>query len=286
MVYGLGNNMSYLSALLNSHDNPFALMGIINVTPDSFYDGGRYTTAEMAVKHAGELRDQGAAILDIGGASSRPGAEEVEPREEESRVMPVVNAVAGTFSGPVSIDTTWSSVAEAALDAGAEWVNDISAGRFDPKMVSLVARRRCKIILMHSRKTPRTMQQAPQYDDVVAEVAQELLDTVEIFQKGGVSREQILLDPGIGFGKTVEHNLELIRGLDTIVALGYPVVIGTSRKSFVGAVTGRDVDDRLYGTLGSVAAAWQKGVTIFRVHDVEATADFLKVVTAINGKRD
>jgi dihydropteroate synthase len=260
-------------------------MGIINVTPDSFYDGGRYHTVELAVKHAGELHDQGAVIIDIGGASSRPGADEVDPLEEARRVLPVIHAVAGNFSGPVSIDTTWSAVAEEALDAGASWVNDISAGRFDPGMIPLVARRRCKIILMHSRHTPKTMQLAPRYGDVVAEVTQELLDAAASFQKGGVSREQILLDPGIGFGKTVEHNLELIRRIDVIVSTGYPVVIGTSRKSFIGAVTGRDVDKRLYGTLGSVAVAWQKGVAIFRVHDVAATNDFLKVVTAINRTR-
>ncbi|MBN1577814.1 MAG: dihydropteroate synthase [Chitinispirillaceae bacterium] len=254
-------------------------MGIVNVTPDSFYDGGRYHTVDAAIAHARMLQDEGADIIDIGGASSRPGAGVVAPEEEAGRVLPVIEAVAGFFRGPVSVDTAWSAVARAALDAGAQWINDISAGRFDAGMIPLVARARCKIIVMHSRGTPQTMQDDPRFDDVVADVARELGESVDLFKRGGVDREQVLIDPGIGFAKTAAHSIELIKGLDRIVALGYPVVIGTSRKSFIGRLTGREAPERLYGTLGSVAAAYLCGVSIFRVHDVAETGDFLKVLT-------
>jgi len=257
-------------------------MGIINVTPDSFYDGGRYRSVEKAVKHAHLLQEQDVDILDIGGASSRPGAEVIAPEEESRRVVPVIKAIRTFFHGPISIDTTSSIVARRALDAGADWVNDISAGRADARMIPLVAKHGCTIVLMHSRGTPQTMQIAPRYDDVVAEVTAELRASVAACKEAGVSDERILIDPGIGFAKTAEHNCILMRGLDRIVKLGYPVVLGTSRKSFIGAITGRDVDDRLYGTLGSVAVAYMHGVTIFRVHDVAATGDFLKVVTELN----
>jgi dihydropteroate synthase len=269
--------MSYPSALFKDRSRPFSLMGIVNVTPDSFYDGGRYHALDAAVAHARELIGQGADIIDIGGASSRPGADVVPPEEEAGRVVPVIEAVAGFFEGPISVDTTWSLVARRALEAGAHWINDISAGRFDPGMIALVARSGCAIVLMHSREIPKTMQQAPHYDNVVADVARELVGSVNKFKRGGVGDDQLLLDPGIGFAKTAEHSIELIKGIDRIVALGYPVVIGTSRKSFLGKITGREAPERLYGTLGSVAAAYQRGVSIFRVHDVAATADFLKV---------
>ena len=252
-------------------------MGIVNVTPDSFYDGGRYHALDAAVVHARELIGQGADIIDIGGASSRPGADAVPPEEEARRVVPVIEAVAGFFGGPISVDTTWTSVAKQALEAGAHWINDISAGRFDREMISLVARSGCTIVLMHSRENPKTMQDAPRYDDVVADVARGLVESVNNFKRGGVRDDQLLLDPGIGFAKTADHSIELIRGLDRIVGLGYPVVIGTSRKSFIGRITGREAPERLYGTLGSVAAAYERGVSIFRVHDVAETADFLKV---------
>jgi len=259
----------------------FCVMGVVNTTPDSFYDGGRYGAFDSAVMHAEQLIREGADILDFGGASSRPGAVQVDQQDELERVVPVIRKIASGYAIPVSIDTTWASVAEAALDAGATIVNDISAGRFDRNMVSLVAQRKCDVILMHSRKEPQTMQQEPFYSDVVNEVQQELLESVSLFLDAGVVSEKILLDPGIGFAKSADHNVALLHDIDKIVMLGYPVVLGTSRKNFIGKITGRDVDNRLYGSLGSIAGSFYKGVKIFRVHDVAATVDFFKVVSAI-----
>ncbi|NLG18890.1 MAG: dihydropteroate synthase [Fibrobacter sp.] len=260
---------------------PFRLMGVVNVTPDSFYDGGRHVTVDAAVAHALKLASQGADILDIGGASSRPGAVPVSPEEEIRRILPVVENVARQFSGPISVDTTWSSVAKVALDAGASWINDISAGRFDPGMVGLAAERKCMVVLMHSRGTPETMQINPHYTDVVTEVKQELLEACGKFLQGGVCRENIILDPGIGFAKNAGHNLDLIRGLDQIVELGYPVLLATSRKKFIGLITGREPQERLFGTLATLASGLIRGAGIFRVHDVEEARDFLKVFTVI-----
>ncbi|NLP03285.1 MAG: dihydropteroate synthase [Fibrobacter sp.] len=262
---------------------PFRIMGVVNVTPDSFYDGGKHDTTVSAVEHSLRLAEQGADILDIGGASSRPGASPVPQEEEKRRILPVIKEVAARFSGPISVDTTWSGVAEAALDAGASWINDISAGRADPEMIRLAARRKCTMVLMHSRGTPETMQINPGYDDVVSEVREELLDACRKFIEGGVSRDKIILDPGIGFAfaKTAEHNLALLRGLDKIAELGYPVLLGTSRKRFIGQITGKEVQDRLCGTLATVAAGYLRGSRIFRVHDVDETRDFLKVLAVI-----
>jgi len=267
-------------AFIDKITKPFYLMGIVNVTPDSFYDGGRFCAVDEAVKHAHVLQEQGVDIIDIGGASSRPGADVVSPEEELRRIVPVIKAVAAFFKGPISVDTTWSDVALRALDAGAGWVNDISAGRFDKEMPSVIASSGCSVVLMHSRGKPQTMQSGPRYNNVVSDVSRELLEAVELFEKAGAKKEQIFLDPGIGFAKTVTHNIDLIKGVDKIVELGYPVVIGTSRKSFIGAITGSPVEERLYGTLGSVAAAFQRGVRIFRVHDVAATNDFLRVLAS------
>jgi dihydropteroate synthase len=257
------------------------LMGIVNVTPDSFYDGGRYSTVGSAIEHVRKLQDEGVDIIDIGGASSRPGAQPVSPREELQRVLPVIEAAARFFDGPISIDTTWSTVARAAYDAGATWINDTSAGRFDEGMPQLVAEYDCRVILMHSRGTPQTMQTDPFYKDVVEDVTSELTEAVGRFKAAGVSPDQIILDPGIGFAKTFEHNITLMKHLDAIVAMGYPVVIGTSRKSFIGTITGKNADDRLGGTLATVASAFRAGVSIFRVHDVAETVDFIKVLSAI-----
>jgi dihydropteroate synthase len=257
-------------------------MGVVNVTPDSFYDGGRHDSADGAIEHGLRLASEGADILDIGGASSRPGAPRVPAADEARRILPVVIRLAREFNGPVSIDTTSALVAEQALDAGAAWINDISAGRADAGMARLAAVRGCTVVLMHSRGTPVTMQSLTTYgDDLAAEVLRELLAPVSAFAAAGVRRENIVLDPGIGFAKTAQQNLSLLAGLGVFVKTGYPVLVGTSRKSFVGHVTGRGADDRLYGTLGSVAAAYSRGARIFRVHDVAATVDFLKVLSAI-----
>ena len=274
--------MGIRSAITNVLSKPYALMGIVNVTPDSFYDGGRYATADAAVEQGIRLAAEGADILDIGGASSRPGARAVSPEEEVERVIPVIRRLEKEFKGPISVDTTRSSVARQALEAGATWINDISAGRADPLMPPLVAAEgKCIVVLMHMRGTPETMQNFSQYGDVVAEVKQELLAAVDVFIKAGVNRERIVIDPGIGFAKTAEQNVTLLRHLDAFVTTGYPVLVGTSRKSFIGRLTDREAPERLWGTLGSIASAFLHGARIFRVHDVAATRDFLTVFSAI-----
>lgn len=262
-------------------DRPFALMGVVNTTPDSFFDGGRHVGAEAGIEHGLRLIEEGADILDVGGESTRPGAEAVSVEEECSRVIPVIEGLSAQVNTPISVDTTKAQVARRALESGASWINDIGAGRFDRTMPEVAAHHGCPIVLMHSRATPRTMQQRPAYGDVVAEVRAELQAAVELFVAQGVRRENIVLDPGIGFAKRLEDNLALIAGLGQLAAGGLPLLVGTSRKSFIGTITGREVDQRLYGTLGSVAAAFVKGGRFFRVHDVAATADMLKVLRRI-----
>jgi dihydropteroate synthase len=261
---------------------PFFIMGIVNATPDSFYDGGSYFSVEKAFEHAQQLIAEGADILDIGGASSRPGAAFVDPGIERERVVPVIKKIREKYQDiPVSVDTTWVSVAEAAVDAGATMINDISSGRFDNKMSVFAASADVDVIIMHSRKDPETMQIEPHYEDVMAEVVCEILAAANGFEAAGVKPERIMIDPGIGFAKDVRHNLEILHSINVLVKTGYPVVLGTSRKRFIGTITGRDVRDRLCGTLGSIAGAFLSGVKIFRVHDVAATVDFLKVMSAI-----
>jgi dihydropteroate synthase len=267
-------------------DVGFRVMGVVNVTPDSFSDGGRFLEPAVAIAHALSLVRAGAALVDVGGESTRPGAEPVGADEERRRVIPVVEGLAG--AGPqavVSIDTTKLSVAAAAIDAGAQFVNDVSAFRADPELASLVAERDVGCCLMHMRGEPRTMQSEPRYDDVVAEVRSFLEERVEFAVAAGVKRERIMIDPGIGFGKTVEHNLALLRGLEAFKALGLPILIGPSRKAFLGAITGRDADNRLAGTIASCVMAYERGASVFRVHDVAATRDALAVAAAtVNGR--
>lgn len=274
--------MDTMTAITHVLNNTYSIMGIVNVTPDSFYDGGRYIDVNAAVEQGKKLVFEGADVLDIGGASSRPGAEVVAPEEEAGRIIPVVRALAKGPGGVlISVDTTHVSVARAALEAGASMINDVSAGRGDPGMPALVAESGCAVVLMHSRGTPQSMQHETDYADVVSEVKNELLDAAGRFQKNGVARERIVLDPGIGFAKTPEQNVALLQGLKTFTGAGYPVMVGTSRKSFIGYLTGRDAPLRLAGTLGSVASAFFRGARIFRVHDVAETKDFLKVLCAI-----
>jgi dihydropteroate synthase len=263
-------------------DKPFVVMGVVNVTPDSFYDGGRHDSVPAAVDHARALIEQGADVLDIGGESSRPGARPLDRHSETDRVIPLIHHIR-TFSDiPISIDTTKAAVAAEALDAGADWINDISAGRFDRTMAPLAAARGCPVVLMHSRQRPATMQREPHYDDVVGEVSRELMSAVERFRGAGVADANIILDPGIGFAKRFIDNITLLRRLPALSELGFPLLIGTSRKSFIGRITGREVEQRLWGTLGSVGAAWSRGARMFRVHDVAATRDFLMVFSAID----
>jgi dihydropteroate synthase len=257
------------------------IMGVVNVTPDSFSDGGLFLDADAAVEHGLRLVDEGADILDVGGESTRPGAEPVSEEEERERVLPVVERLARDAGARLSIDTTKLAVARAALDAGATLVNDVSAFRFDPGMAALVAETGAGCCLMHMLGEPRTMQEDPRYDDVVSDVKAFLEERLAFAVSEGIDEERVWLDPGIGFGKTVEHNLELLRRLDEIVAIGRPVVVGTSRKSFLGKlVGGRDEHQRLPGTIATNVLALERGASVFRVHDVAQNADALAVAAA------
>jgi dihydropteroate synthase len=259
------------------------LMGIVNVTPDSFSDGGLFFDADAAVAQGERLAAEGAAILDVGGESTRPGAAQVSVEEELERVLGVV-ARLSAGNARVSIDTTKLEVARAAIAAGATVVNDVSAFRFAPELAGVVADAGVDCCLMHMLGEPRTMQADPRYDDVVSDVRAFLEARLAFAVGEGVSEERIWLDPGIGFGKTVEHNLELLRRLDEVVAIGRPVVIGTSRKSFLGKLTGgRAEGERLPGTIATNVLALQRGATIFRVHDVAPVADALVVAAAVGG---
>jgi dihydropteroate synthase len=258
------------------------LMGVVNVTPDSFSDGGLYLDPALAIAHGRELEGAGAAILDVGGESTRPGAEAVSLEEELRRVEPVVAGLAGVGAA-ISIDTSKAAVAAAALDAGAEIVNDVTALRGDPEMGSLCAERGATVVLMHMLGTPRTMQDEPHYDDVVAEVGGFLGERVEAATAAGIDAERIWLDPGIGFGKTAAHNIELLRRLGELRELGRPLVIGTSRKSFIGRIDGSDASERLGGTIASSVLAAAEGAAVLRVHDVAEVRQAMTVATAILG---
>jgi dihydropteroate synthase len=257
----------------------FRVMGVVNVTPDSFSDGGEFLDPAVAIAHGRQLAEDGAAILDIGGESTRPGAQPVDAGEELRRVLPVIEELVGT-DAEISIDTTKAEVASRALAAGASIVNDVSAFRFAPELAELVAEAGADCCLMHMLGEPRTMQDDPRYDDVVADVKAFLEERMRFATDAGVSEDRIWLDPGIGFGKTLAHNLELLRRLDEIVALGRPVVVGTSRKSFLGKLTGKPEKERLPGTIATNVMALERGARIFRVHDVAEVAEALAVAAA------
>ena len=252
-------------------------MGVINVTPDSFSDGGVHLRVEAAVTAAWGMLDCGAAIIDVGGESTRPGSEGVDAAEELGRIEPVIVDLGGA---PLSVDTSKAAVARAALDAGASYVNDVTAFRADPAIAGLVAERDVECSLMHMLGEPRTMQEDPRYEDVVSDVKAFLERRLAFAVGEGVPEERVTLDPGIGFGKTLDQNLELLRRLEEIVAIGRPVMIGTSRKSFLGKLTGREVDDRLAGTIATNVLAYARGATVFRVHDVGPVRDALTVAAA------
>jgi dihydropteroate synthase len=259
----------------------YRVMGIVNVTPDSFSDGGRYLDTAAAIAHGVELAAQGADILDIGGESTRPGAEPVAEADELARVLPVIAGLRERgVEAQLSVDTAKAPVAAAALAAGATFVNDVTALRGDPAMAEVVAASGAQCCLMHMAGTPRTMQDDPRYGDVVDEVAAFLEERLAAAVAAGIAEERVLLDPGIGFGKTVEHNLELLRRLDELVALGRPVVIGTSRKRFLGSLTGRPVTERVAATIASNVLAFARGAEVFRVHDVAPVVDALAVAAA------
>jgi dihydropteroate synthase len=256
------------------------IMGIVNVTPDSFSDGGLYLDPDAAIAHGRELAAEGADVLDVGGESTRPGAAAVSVEEELRRVTPVVEGLAGG-GVPVSIDTSKAAVARAALDAGATMVNDVTAFRSDPELAAISAESGCEVCLMHMLGDPRTMQENPVYDDVVDDIRAFLAERIDFAVAAGVDEERIWVDPGIGFGKTVEHNLELTRRLSELKELGRPVVYGSSRKSFIGKLTGADPADRLGGTIASNVIAYANGAAMLRVHDVGPMREALTVAGAI-----
>ena len=258
-----------------------AVMGILNITPDSFSDGGRCAGPEAALAHGERLIAEGADVIDVGGESTRPGAEPVSAAMESDRVAPVIAELARRHPCvPLSVDTGKSAVARAALDAGATIVNDVTAGR-DPAMLPLVATRGAAVVLMHMRGEPRTMQADTRYADVVAEVHAFLRERAAAAAAAGIPRDRVLLDPGIGFGKDVAGNLRLLHALADLAALGHPVVVGASRKSFIGALTGAAADARLPGSLAAIAGAGALPRSLVRVHDVAATVQFLSLLAAI-----
>lgn len=265
-----------LDDVLRSHTTGRAVvMGILNVTPDSFSDGSHFVDPALAVARARQMIQEGADVIDIGAESTRPGSERVPGDAQIARLAEVLPAVCG-MGAIVSIDTTLAAVAEWALEKGAQIVNDISAGQDDPSMLSLAASRGCGLVLMHMQGSPRTMQEAPRYDDVVAEVRQFLQQRLVAAEQAGVRADRCILDPGIGFGKTIEHNLALLGGVGQLASLGRPVLIGASRKRFVGAITGQDCPlHRMPGSLGAALAARADGASIFRVHDVAPTRQAL-----------
>jgi len=265
--------------------DPALVMGILNVTPDSFSDGGKYLDPQIAARQAQHMLDAGAAIIDIGAESTRPGSQPVSPNEQIKRIEQIVPAVLET-GAVVSIDTTSAEVARCALKWGVQIVNDISAGRDDPEMLRLVASSGAVIVLMHMLGAPRTMQSNPQYSDVVSEVAGFLADRIEAARDAGIDAGNIIVDPGIGFGKTLEHNLALLANVDRLSELDIPILIGASRKRFIGALGGSErPEDRIGGTIAACLAARNGGATIFRVHDVSPIVEALKVCDALRSAK-
>jgi len=265
-------------------DRRVCVMGILNVTPDSFSDGGMFLDVSKAVAHAEEMAGEGADVIDIGGESTRPGAEFLSEAEQAARVMPVIRRLAPRLRTPISIDTTSAGVARQALDAGAQIVNDISALRQDAAMAPLVAERGAPVVLMHMQGQPRDMQEKPFYRDVVAEVRDFLAGRIAWAVEQGIAQEQIIVDPGFGFGKNFEHNMALLRHLDALRSLSRPILVGTSRKAMLGHILGVPPAERVFGTAATVAAAAERGAAIVRVHDLRCAVHVVKVMAAIQGK--
>lgn len=258
------------------------IMGVLNVTPDSFYDKGRFFDKEKAVKHAIDMAREGADIIDVGGESTRPGAEDVDVERELGRVIPVVRAISERISVSISIDTRKAKVAEEALKAGACIVNDVSALNYDPGMAAVIAKYGVSCILTHMKGSPKDMQVNPAYGDVVKEIISTLEESIKKAKSSGITADKIIIDPGIGFGKTLEHNIEILKRLDEFKRLGYPICVGTSRKSFIGKMLNSDDSgDRLAGTLATCAIAVMKGAKILRVHDVKETVQAARVADSV-----
>lgn len=258
-----------------------ALVGVLNVTPDSFSDGGRYLDPQNAIARGVKLAEEGADLIDIGGESSRPGARPVSAEEELERVVPVIRGLRRALSIPLSIDTYKALVARVALEEGVDVVNDISALRFDPEMVRVIAAAQVPVVLMHMQGTPRTMQERPYYRDVVEEVKGFLQERIEFALESGVGPEQILVDPGIGFGKELEHNLALLRGLSALALLGRPILVGPSRKTFIGKILGVGPEERLEGSLAAAVAAVLAGANMIRIHDVREARRAIGIADAL-----
>ncbi len=266
---------------IGAEDRP-SVMGILNVTPDSFSDGGRFDTLDRALAYADRLVSDGADLIDIGGESSRPGSDPITLAEELDRVIPIVAQLVRRVDLPLSVDTSKPEVALAAIEAGASIINDIG-GLADPEMLRVVSSSDVGVVIMHMRGTPRTMQMAPQYRNVVEEVIEYLTGRVVSAERAGIVRSRIAIDPGIGFGKSFDHNLQLLRELLQFEEIGCPILVGTSRKGFLGTITGRPLDDRQAASVASALAASARGASIVRVHDVAATLDALRVWSAQNG---
>jgi dihydropteroate synthase len=260
-----------------------AVVGILNITPDSFSDGGKFLDPGAAAEHAATMLDEGADILDVGGESTRPGSDPVSQEEEIQRVIPVLERILSVRpEAVISVDTYRSGTATAALEAGASLVNDVTALRGDPRIASVIQEAACPVILMHMQGEPKTMQKEPHYEDVVREVRNFLAERAEYAVAAGIRPENVILDPGIGFGKNLDHNLDLLRNLDAIVDLGFPVLIGASRKSFMEKITGvQEARDRVSGTVATTVLAYERGATFFRVHDVRANREALAVAEAV-----
>jgi len=256
-------------------------MGILNVTPDSFSDGGMYIEKERAIEHAREMVAQGADIIDVGGESTRPGAQPVPLEEEVNRVMPVIEALSRELDVPISVDTYKAAVAEMALERGAVMINDISGLRFSPHMIDVVARYKPWVVVMHMKGTPRDMQKAPSYEDVIGEIEGFFEERLGYLESHGISREKVILDPGIGFGKRVEDNLAILKNIDKFLHFGCPIMVGPSRKSFIGNVLNLPVEERLEGTLAAVSIAVFQGAQIVRVHDVQPARRAVDLAWAI-----
>lgn len=258
------------------------LMGVLNITPDSFSDGGDYNNLEAAFQRASALVQAGADILDVGGQSTRPGAKQISPEAELERVIPIIQRIRKHLNVPISVDTTRAEIAQQAMWAGADWVNDISGGTFDAAMLTTVAELEVPIILMHIRGTPETMQQLTEYEDLVADIIAVLRERIAAAEQAGIARSRLLIDPGIGFGKTAEQNLELLRQLDQFQSLGVPILVGTSRKSFIGKILNQDdPKQRVWGTASTCCAAIAKGADLLRVHDLPQMWEVSRVADAI-----
>ena len=262
--------------------NEPVLMGILNVTPDSFSDGGEFSNTEQAVAHAKKMLEEGATIIDIGGESTRPGSSFVSAEEEIARVIPVLEAIKEEMpESIVSIDTNKAVVAELAIQKGADMINDVSAGTFDNNMFAVVSKYGVPICLMHTKGTPDVMQNSTKYEDLIADIYQFLYSRIEVAEKAGISRAKIIIDPGIGFGKDTQQNLQIIKELEAFKGLGCPILLGTSRKNFIGQVIGKEVTDRVFGTAATITVGAMNGAGILRVHDVKEMRDTLVMTKAI-----